>query len=196
MFVNNKGYKCEDCGFRIPGYVCNRHITLEEAEAIAADERPVLDGFSTNDGRMFSSIPRVVDNSVILSSNVTTCDRCQNPQMGGGKIKVMRDSFTCSARQSCHETCIFRNRIVRRNYMGHQMTCGDVVKLVEDGYLDITGYDDNGDLKFENFTLSRGNFRRSTIKPIQGLPIATRRGKDHIPKPLAAWARHTGEITY
>lgn len=126
LFVNQFGYQCEDCSFTIPKFICNRNITIYEAEKILQGERIILDGFSKRDGKVFSSIPVVRDSSISLDNTISQC-----PQLGGGRIYVDAKYFRCSLHGTCSKHCCFANIPgVRRCYNGHLITVEEILRLI------------------------------------------------------------------
>ena len=85
-----KGYACENsipqdplCGFHVPGILANRKITDSEMEDFLAGNAQVLDGFSNNEGKVFSSVLTLAeDGKVVLDSRIAVCPVC------GGDILV------------------------------------------------------------------------------------------------------------
>ena len=87
--MNSHGYQCECCSFNFSYYICNRYIDKKEAEIILGGERIILDGFSTNSGHVFSSIPVLDEYSIRLDNTVDYIS-------GIGRIVVGNKSFTDS----------------------------------------------------------------------------------------------------
>lgn len=126
LFVNQFGYQCEECSFSIPMFICNRHITITEAEEILQGQKLILDGFSKGNGIVFSSIPVIKDSTIILDNTISSC-----PQMGGGRIYVDTRFFRCSLHGICQKSCCFaKNFGIRRCYNGHLITTEEILRLV------------------------------------------------------------------
>lgn len=146
IYVTNKGYHCSKCDFFIKGYICNRHISLEEAEAVLNNENPILDGFSTDDGKMFSSIPVVKGCSVVLDNTVFVC----HTPHGDGRIVVGKRFFKCENKFNCVLPCIFNISSlhhIRRSIDGHMFTANDIHTLFINGQVCIQSFTTNGDIK-------------------------------------------------
>ena len=94
MYVYQYGYRCERCGFTIQAFICNRHINRDEAESIILHDTNILDGFSKNDGKVFSSIPVIKGSTVTLDNTICHC------WYGGGRLYVDTKWFNLSNSQS------------------------------------------------------------------------------------------------
>jgi hypothetical protein len=133
IFLNSHGYQCESCDFHIPNYICNRRIAIEEAEFILSDRKIILDGFSTNAGLVFSSIPVVKGNTIYLDNTVANIT-------GLGRIIVGNRGFVCDKdknRQRSHLR-------IKRMYNGHMLTVEEVNILLRNGCIIINTFDDKG----------------------------------------------------
>lgn len=126
LFVNQFGYRCEDCSFIIPQFICNRHISLFEAEKILKGERLILDGFSNTNGQVFTSIPVIKDGAVVLDNTISQC-----PLSEKGRILVDEKFFRCNLYRTCRAKCCF-SKIpgVRRCYNGHLITIEEILSLI------------------------------------------------------------------
>lgn len=119
IFMNSHGHQCECCSFNFTYYICNRYIEKDEAEVILSGERIILDGFSTNSGHVFSSIPVLDGNSIRLDNTIDYIS-------GIGRIIVGNKSFTNS--EQPHKLRI------QRMYNGHRLTISEIKIL---GVMDI-----------------------------------------------------------
>ena len=90
IFLNSHGYQCEGCTFHISNFICNRRMTTQEVEKILRSEKIILDGFSTNAGRIFSSIPVIDGNEVRLDNTVSY-------RPGIGRVIVGTRTFVCAS---------------------------------------------------------------------------------------------------
>ena len=128
----SKGYACEHhvgknptCDFYMMGIICNRKITDEEVESFLLGETLTLDGFSSNDGHLFSSTLRLNDlGSVSLESKITKCPVC------GGDIHVGPKAYNCSNYKDKDHPCHFN---IWRNISGHVVTAIEVRQICEKG---------------------------------------------------------------
>lgn len=148
IYVTNKGYHCSKCDFYIKGYICNRHISLEEAEAIVNHDSSILDGFSTDDGKIFSSIPVIKGNTVVLDNTVFKC----NSSKGMGRVIVGRRFFVCEHFFQCNVKCPFNksNKYrVRRSIDGKMLTVNNIRNLCTTGKVLIRTYSESGDINYK-----------------------------------------------
>lgn len=138
IFVNSRGYLCEECGFIFPRFICNRHISAEEADRVLRGHREAFDGFSSNDGKIFSALLVVVDGTVKADNTVCHCTHHDE----GGKIIVRRDRFLCLVKNICQQKkCKFP---FRRWYNGHKVSIREIELLVEKGRVEFEVVDENG----------------------------------------------------
>lgn len=162
IYVTNRGYHCSNCDFHIKGYICNRHISIEDAEAILNEENPILDGFATDDGKIFSSIPVIKGNTVILDNTVFKC----NTSLGMGRIIVGRRFFICEHFFQCNIACPFNksNKYrIRRSIDGKMLTVDDIRNLCMNGKVFIQTYSEFGDINYRLLTFTP-SFGKSIIK--------------------------------
>ncbi|WP_449022093.1 hypothetical protein [Prevotella jejuni] len=129
IFMNSHGHQCECCSFNFTYYICNRYIEKDEAEVILSGERIILDGFSTNSGHVFSSIPVLDGNSIRLDNTIDYIS-------GIGRIIVGNKSFTNS--EQPHKLRI------QRMYNGHRLTISEIKILLHEGTVLIDTLDEKG----------------------------------------------------
>lgn len=126
-----KGFSCQGellpvktCDFTLNAVVCNRRISDAEARELLAGKTLLLDGFASNEGKIFSSTLRInEDAAALLDSRVTTCPKC------GGTVFVGTKAFNC-ANHAAESKCSF---VVWRNYSGHEISLEEIVSLCTKG---------------------------------------------------------------
>lgn len=139
MYVSKKGYRCCNCDFVIPGYICNRHFSKDDAEAILSGSRVILDGFATNAGKAFTSIPMICGNTIRLEQNIAQC----NHRRANGMISVNRLFFHCTNSKCCKTACMFaRNVQLRRTIDGHMITFAEITELLRRGSVVFNTFSD------------------------------------------------------
>jgi hypothetical protein len=132
MVKTCKGYICKNgigtkptCGFFIPGIICNRKITEAEVEMFLSGKLGILDGFATNDWKMFSSALIINhDGKVMLDSRIAKCPCC------GGDIHVGLKAYNCSNYKNTEHPCNFS---IWRHIGGHTITKEEAQQICEDG---------------------------------------------------------------
>lgn len=139
-----KGYHCQGemlpvktCDFVIGPIVCNRRISDDEARELLGGRTLLLDGFSTNTGKIFSSTLRIDEDAAVqVDSRVAVCPKC------GGAVFVGTKAFNC-ANQATETKCGF---VVWRNYSGHEVTVDDIRALCSKGVTDteVPMFSENG----------------------------------------------------
>lgn len=147
------GYACVNslppspiCRFIIPNFICNRYITIEEAEAFCNGNGDILDGFLNKQGKWFSAfLTRDENGTVGLSSIVGKCPVC------GGSLLVGPTAFNCS---NYKHGCDFK---IWRHYYGHKVNLNDAKELAAHGRLKLPfdGFDKYGHV--HALVLSVGN---------------------------------------
>ena len=152
----SKGYACEhhvglhpSCDFYMMGIICNRKITDEEVEAFLLGERQTLDGFSSNDGHLFSSTLQLNDmGSVSLESKITKCPHC------GGDIHVGPKAYNCSNYKNEKHPCNFS---IWRNISGHVVTADEVQQICEENQTRelLELFKDDGTVYYKRLGLNR-----------------------------------------
>lgn len=159
-----KGYACEhhvdegsECGFNLSGFICNRKITEEEAEEFLAGHRVVLDGFSSNDGKVFSSTLVLNDDgSVSLESRITTCPVC------GAPVHVGTKAYNCRNYSNRSHHCGFS---IWRNISGHSVTPEEARQICEEGQTrePLEMFKDDGTVYYKRLALG-GNHNEQIVK--------------------------------
>jgi hypothetical protein len=154
----SKGYACENhvgpnptCDFYMMGIICNRKITDEEVERFLSGERLTLDGFSTNDGHMFSSTLQLNEKgSVSLESKITKCPVC------GGEIHVGMKAYNCSNYKDKDHPCNFS---IWRNISGHEVTVEEARQICEDGQTKevLELFKEDGTIYYKRLGLNKEN---------------------------------------
>jgi len=124
------GYVCEhrrekQCTFIIPKDIRGRNISVKEAEDFLAGKHVVLDGFTSKEGREYSSMLATKDNGYVdVNSIVARCPKC------GGEVRVNAKSYSCRNHSNPDVQCDFH---VWREMAGHAITPDEVVALCKDG---------------------------------------------------------------
>ena len=132
VLKTSKGYSCEFhvgknhlCDFHVTGVIHGRKIHDEEMEALLEGNAEVLDGFTTLDGKVFSSVLCVRDNGEVgLEPRITTCPSC------GGNILVSPLAYNCSNFKTPDIFCKF---FIWRNIAGHEITAEEMRQVCEEG---------------------------------------------------------------
>ena len=144
------------CGFHVPGILANRKITDSEMEDFLAGSAQVLDGFSNNEGKVFSSVLTLAeDGKVVLDSRIAVCPVC------GGDILVSPQAFNCSNYSNPQVKCKF---MAWRNIAGHVITKQEMVEICEEGQTrePLELYKNNGAIFYKRLGLSTD--KKSIIK--------------------------------
>ncbi len=155
VFKTSKGYACEYslrkeklCHFHVTGVIHGRKIQDEEMEALLEGNADVLDGFTTLDGRVFSSVLCVRDNGEVgLEPRITTCPSC------GGSILVSPLAYNCSNFKTPGINCKF---FIWRNIAGHQITAEEMRQICEEGKTrePLELFRSNGSIFYQHLALS------------------------------------------
>lgn len=127
-----KGFSCENsmgdnpsCKFFVNGVVANRKMTDQDVAHLLTVKSEVFDGFSSNEGKAFSSALTIMpDGSIDLNSKVSVCPRC------GGDIFVGMKGFNCSNFKDNENPCNF---VVWRNIAGHLVSLAELRQVCEIG---------------------------------------------------------------
>ena len=151
----SKGYRCENalgdhptCGFMIPGIVCNRKSSEQEASDFLHGHKTVLEGFANNDWKMFSStLVLDEDHRVKLESRITTCPHC------GGDIHVGMKAFNCANYRREDHPCKF---VIWNHIAGHRVTAEEAREICEQGATKeaIEFYKEDGTVFYKRLALS------------------------------------------
>ena len=159
----SKGYACENhvsgnpsCDFHVTGIIHGRKIAEEEMEDLLAGKAQVLDGFTTLDGKAFSSVLTVrEDGKVGLEPRITKCPAC------GGNILVSPVAYNCSNYKTPGINCQFS---VWRNMDGHVVTNEEMHQICEEGQTKqpVELFKMNGAVFYKRLALS--NNKQKVIK--------------------------------
>lgn len=150
IFLNSHGYQCENCSFHILGFICNRRMTAPEVEKILSGEEIILDGFSTNAGKVFSSIPVIDGNEVRLDNTI-------GYSPGIGRVIVGTRSFVCESRNN-----LFKRKFkVQRIYNGHSITVNEMKILLQEGNVVLDTFDEEGNLQRQRLSFDKKTKRVS-----------------------------------
>lgn len=151
----SKGYSCEYnlgkerlCHFQVTGVIHGRKIRDEEMEALLDGSSDVLDGFTTLDGKVFSSVLCVRDNGDVgLEPRITTCPSC------GGSILVSPLAYNCSNFKTPGIHCNF---FIWRNISGHLVTAEEMRQVCEEGRTrePLEMYRPNGAVYYQHLALN------------------------------------------
>lgn len=126
------GYACKasikgiyGCEFFIPYTISHRRISTAEVSALLIGEELLLDGFSTPEGKMYSSLVSLtLEGSVHIVSKVSECPVC------GGDVFVGIMGFNCANYNNYRSPCAF---LVWRNIAGHNVTPSEVREICMEG---------------------------------------------------------------
>lgn len=132
VYATDKGYFCGNyfktdeshCGIAIPKEICHRAITEEEAaDCLAHGKGEVLDGFSRQDGRTFSSLLSLKDGKIVLDASICACPQC------GGTVYAGEKAYNCGNFSNPSVRCGFT---VWRRMFQRDITKEDVQRLCRD----------------------------------------------------------------
>ena len=132
VLKTSRGYACENnllndqkCNFKMSGVICGRSIQDEEMESFLSGTPEIMDGFTSQQGKAFSSSLVVKeDGTVGLDSSVTKCPVC------GGNILVSPVAYNCSNYGNPDVQCKFS---VWRNICGHSISKEEMRQICEEG---------------------------------------------------------------
>lgn len=159
--VTSKGYACENffkhgpghCNFFIGASIGHRVITEEEAENFLQGKQQILDGFTSKQGKNYSSLLTLTpEGKAWLNSEVATCPKC------GGTIRVGSKAFNCSNYNTPDISCKFS---IWRRICGHDVTPEEVRQLCDNGETDevLHFYKENGSQFDKKLKLIDGEVR-------------------------------------
>lgn len=126
------GYKCEkftlqnaECTFYASGLIGNRRMSDAEISELLANKEILLDGFSSREGKVFSTVLKVAqDGEIDMNAIVATCPSC------GGDIRVYSRAFGCSNYNNQESPCTFT---IWRNIGGHDVSLAEVREICQNG---------------------------------------------------------------
>ena len=149
------GYACENsigqqptCGFFLFATVGNRRFSDAEASQFLIEKKILLDGFSSKEGKCFSSILTFnQDGSVNMSSQFGICPKC------GGTLYIGAKVVSCSNFKHPTTPCSFS---IWRNTSGHEFSLADLESLISNGATDspVDTYDKEGNREQHRFGLN------------------------------------------
>lgn len=125
-----KGYRCEhnigdnpSCRLNINGIIGNRKMSDEEIAEFLTARHIMLDGFSSKEGKVFSTVIELADDGAVnMQSIIGKCPHC------GGDIRVGARAFNCSNFSNQEKQCTFS---IWRNIGGHQLTLDEAKEICE-----------------------------------------------------------------
>lgn len=132
VIITANAYCCENylrnprkCNFHALKKVGHRLISKDEMEDCLRHNREILDGFSTDEGKLYSGILELNRYGMTsVDSRVFRCPRC------GGRLLVHQNTFNCENYNDPVHPC--KTRIYRDNY-GHRMTLKELIELLTFG---------------------------------------------------------------
>lgn len=150
-----KGYRCLNamgdnatCDFDIFGVVANKKISDNDVRELLESKAVILDGCSTKDQKIFSTIWLINENGVTeLNSKMCKCPRC------GGDIFIGTKGFNCSNFADNANPCRF---VIWRNMSGHDITLSEVLEICQKGATDqpVEMYGPDGEIFSKRLALS------------------------------------------
>lgn len=159
----SKGYACENylssnptCSFRVTGIIHGRKITEEEIVDLLRGHAQVLDGFTTLEGKAFSSVLTLREDGIVgLEPRITRCPAC------GGNILVSPIAYNCSNFKTPGICCHFS---LWRNIDGHTVTNEEMRQICEEGQTrePVELFKSNGAVFYKRLALS--NDKQKIIK--------------------------------
>lgn len=129
----SKGFRCENacletptCAFTISPLLCNRPLSDTEVAQLLAGESVIIDGMSSNEGKIFTSIATLDRESmeVKISQQASVCPKC------GATLYVGSRAFNCANQSNSESPCDF---VIWRTFGGHMLTSREVKEICEQG---------------------------------------------------------------
>jgi len=154
MRKTSKGYRCENsigehpsCDFMIPGIICNRRITEQDAVAFLNGKHIALEGFASNEWKMFASSLSIAEGKVKLESRIAKCPHC------GGDLHVGLKAYNCANYRNTEHPCKFS---IWRNISGHAVSVEEVKQICEQGVTrdSIEFYKEDGTVYYKRLQLT------------------------------------------
>lgn len=140
-----KGWTCVNalaenptCQFFLFSTIGNRRISDKEASLFLQDKKILLDGFSTKEGKIFTSILSFnPDGTVGMNSQLGKCPKC------GGILYVNNRSVSCGNFKNHENPCNFT---IWRNTSGHDFSLSQLMEIVLTGATSdvVALYDNKG----------------------------------------------------
>lgn len=150
-----RGYRCENnigetpsCSFNMNGIIVNRKMSDAEISELLANREIMLDGFSTKEGKVFSTVLVLSPSGQVdIQSVIAQCPHC------GGDIRVGTRAFNCSNYSRQDDPCKFA---IWRNIGGHQITLAQARDICSNGQTseEIEMYRDDGSVYNKRLGLS------------------------------------------
>lgn len=152
-----KGWACVNslsdnpqCQFFLFSTIGNRRISDNEATDLLMKGKIILDGFSTKEGKCFTSILNFnPDGAVNMSSQIGTCPKC------GGILYVGSKAVSCSNFRHPESPCNFT---IWRNIGGHDLSLAEIEGIINNGTTEdaVTLYDNKGNVSNQKIGLNSG----------------------------------------
>lgn len=150
-----KGWACsnalmqpQSCKFFIYNLIGNRNISDSEAALLLEEKKLLLDGFSTKEGKTFTSIVSFAnDGSVDISGRLGVCPKC------GGQLYVNNRAVSCSNYHHPESPCKFT---IWRNSGGHLFSLKELEEVITLGAIsnEVEHFDNTGNRTMRKFGLN------------------------------------------
>jgi len=150
-----KGYRCENnlgeqptCKLNINAIIGNRKMADGEIAELLEKRSILLDGFSSKEGKTFSTVLELADDGAVnIQPVIGKCPHC------GGDIRVGTRAFNCTNFRNEAQPCTFS---IWRNIGGHQLTLAEAKEICESGMTadELEMYRDDGTIYRKRLGLS------------------------------------------
>jgi len=150
-----KGYRCEGnigeqptCKLNINAIIGNRKMADGEVAELLEKRHILLDGFSSKEGKTFSTVLELTDDGAVnMQPVIGKCPHC------GGDIRVGTRAFNCTNFRNETQPCTFS---IWRNIGGHQLTLAEAKEICESGMTteELEMYRDDGTIYRKRLGLS------------------------------------------
>lgn len=126
------GYACSSslgqnaqCNFFLFSIIGNRRLADWEVSNFLVEKRILLDGFSTKEGKCFTSVLELnQDGTTNMTSQIGTCPKC------GGTLYVGSKSVSCSNYKHPDSPCNFT---IWRTSFGHEFSLSELTSIISMG---------------------------------------------------------------
>ena len=150
MVHDEQDWKCSEhpsCDFMIPGIICNRRIMEQDAVAFLNGKHIALEGFASNEWKMFASSLSIAEDKVKLESRIAKCPHC------GGDLHVGLKAYNCANYRNAEYPCKFS---IWRNISGHAVSVEEVKQICEQGVTRdcIEFYKEDGTVYYKRLQLT------------------------------------------